>query len=100
MLNIFQHRQGFLIVQSKSIQLKVPPKTFEKLAEFTRSEGFVSPSDKPIVAHAVFKMIRFFLDTENDPELEKLREKSGGNTFGMVDSAVIEYIKKRQRGNY
>ena len=88
------------MANSRSIQVKVPPKTYEKLVEFTGNEGFVGASGKPIVAQAVFKMIRFFLDTENDPEWEKLRDKSGGNTFGMVDSAVTEHIKKRQRGTY
>ena len=88
------------MADSKSIQVKMPQKTYEKLVEFTGSEGFVGASGNPIVAQAVFKMIRFFLDAENDPEWEKLREKSGGNTFGMVDSAVTEHIKKRQRGNY
>ena len=100
MVNIYQHNKGFMMSQSKSIQVKVPQKTYDKLVEFTGSEGFLSPSGKPIIAQAVYKMIRFFLDAESDPEWEKLREKTGGNTFGMVDSAVTEHIKKRQRGNY
>ena len=45
-------------------------------------------------------MIRLFLDAHSHPDWERLREKYGGNTFGMVDAAVTEYIKKRQRGNY
>ena len=66
------------MAESKSIQVKMPPKTYEKLVQFTGSEGFIGSSGKPIVSQAVFKMIRFFLDAENDPEWEKLREKTGG----------------------
>ncbi len=89
-----------MMAKSKSIQVKVPPKTYERLVEFAESEGIISTSDKPVVAQAVFKMIRFYLDAHSDPDWERLRDKSGGNTFGMVDSAVTEHIKKRQRGNF
>ena len=85
---------------SKSIQVKVPQKTYERLVEFAEKEGIIGASGKPVVAQTVFKMIRCFLDAHSDPDWEKLRDKSGGNTFGMVDSAVTEHLKKRQRGNY
>ena len=51
----------------------------------------------PVVAQTVYKMIRFFLAADSDPEWEKRREKSGGNTFGMVDSAVKEYLDKPEK---
>ena len=88
------------MVRSKPIQITVPPKTYDRLVEFARSEGFISSSGKPVVSQTVLKMIRLFLDSHNDPEWENLREKYGGNTFGMVDSAVTEHLKKRQRGSY
>ena len=48
------------MAESKSIQVKMPPKTYEKLVQFTGSEGFIGSSGKPIVSQAVLKMIRFF----------------------------------------
>ena len=38
-----------------------------------------------------------FIAADSDPEWEKRREKSGGNTFGMVDSAVKEYLNKPEK---
>lgn len=88
------------MMQSRPIQIRVPQKTYEKLVEFAKSEGVTGSSGKPIVAQAVRRMIRLFLDTHDDPEMENLRGKYGGNTFGMVDLALTEYVKKRQRGNF
>ena len=88
------------MAQSRSIQVKVPPKTYERLVAFAEKEGIIGASGKPVVAQTVFKMIRLFLDADSDPDWEQLRERAGGNTFGMVDSAVTEHLKKRQRGNF
>ena len=88
------------MAESRSIQVKVPPKTHERLIEFARKEGNISASGKPVVAQTVYKMIRFFLAAESDPEWEKRREKSGGNTFGMVDSAVKEHLDKPEKIKY
>ena len=89
----------FVIMQSRPIQIRVPNKTYERLVEFARSEGVTASSGKPVVSQTIRKMIRIFLEVHNDPEWEDLREKSGGNTFGMVDSAVTEHLKRRRRGN-
>lgn len=87
-------------MRSRQINVTVPEKTYERLVEFARSEGVTGASGNPIVAQAVRRMIRLFLDTHNDPEMEKLRGKYVGNTFGTVDLALTEYVKKRQRGNF
>lgn len=87
-------------MRSRPIQITVPQKTYDKLVEFAKSEGVTASSGKPVVSQTVRKMIRIFLDAHSDPEWETLRDRSGGNTFGMVDSAVTEHLKKRQRGNY
>lgn len=88
------------MAQSRSVQVRIPQKTYERLVEFAEAEGFVGPSGRPIVSQAVFKMIRLFLDTQSDQEWERLCKDSGGNTFTMVDFAVREHLKKRQRGNF
>lgn len=93
-------KEGFMTMRSRQINVTVPEKTYERLVEFARSEGVTGSSGKPIVAQAVRRMIRLFLDTHNDPEMEKLRGKYVGNTFGTVDLALTEYVKKRQRGNF
>ena len=87
-------------MRSRQINVTVPEKTYERLVEFARSEGVLGSSGKPIVAQAVRRMIRLFLDTHNDPEMESLRGKYVGNTFGTVDLALTEYVKKRRRGNF
>ena len=92
--------KGFMMMSGRQIQIRVPSKTYDKLIEFAQSEGIVASSGRPVVAHAVRKMVRLFLDVHTDPEWEKLREKYGGNTIGMMDSAVLEYLKKRLKGNY
>lgn len=42
---IYPNRQGFMIVQSKSIQVKVPLKTYERLVDFAKAEGYISSSE-------------------------------------------------------
>lgn len=86
------------MASSRQIQMSVPEKTYDRLVEFAESEGVTGSSGRPIVAQAVRRMVRLILDFHDDPEMEKVREKQGGNTFGMVDSAMTEYVKKRQRG--
>lgn len=88
------------MMRSRQVQIRVPSKTYERLVEFAQSEGIIASSGKPVVAQTVRKMIRLFLDAHTDPEWQKLRERSGGNTFGMMDSAVTEHVKKRLKGNY
>lgn len=88
------------MVESKKIQVSVPPKTLERLTEFARDEGVLSGSGKPILSQTIVKMIKLFLDKHSDPAWQERREIMGGNTFGMVDSAVTEHLKKRQRIDY
>ena len=90
----------FIMVRSRQIQIRIPSKTYDRLVEFAESEGVTASSGKPVVAQTVRKMIRLFLDAHADPEWEKLRGESGGNTFGMMDSAVTEHLKKRLKGNF
>ncbi len=85
------------MAESRSIQVKMPPKTHERLVEFARKEGNISASGKSVVVQTVYKMIRFFLDVHSDPGWEKRREKSGGNMFGMVGSAVKEHLDKPEK---
>lgn len=94
------YKEGFMIMRSRQINITVPQKTYERLVEFARSEGVTGSSGEPIIAQAVRRMIRLFLDTHSDPEMENLRGKYVGNTFGMVDLALTEYVKKRKRGNF
>ena len=42
------------MVQSKSLQVKVPPKTYVRLVEFAKAEGIISASDNPIVTQTVY----------------------------------------------
>lgn len=93
-------KRGYMMMRSRPIQIRVPEKTYKRLVEFAKSEGMMGSSGKPIISQTVRKMIRLFLDADSDPGWEDLREKYGGNTFGMVDSAVTEHLKKRRRGNF
>ena len=86
-------------MQKKPCQIKLHPKTHERLTKFARDEGILNHNNEPIISHVILKMIRWYLDTHDNEELEKIKKLRGGNTFGLVDSAMTEFLKKYNK-NY
>ena len=80
-------------ITSRTVQIKLPPKTYLKLVKFGIAHGFLSESDPPFGGRAARRIIEFVLKMDADPGVQKIKEEEGGNTLDIIQRVIHQRNK-------
>ena len=77
-------------ITSRPVQIKLPPKTYQRLIIFGKEHGFLSEEDPPFGGRIVRRIVEFMLKMDADPTIEKIKRAEGRNTLDIIQGLIYE----------